>query len=183
MVSFADCYLFWRTINNNSVFVSFHFSCVKCNAFYYDLDLLKKHVQFHPMPRQHAANSLCEICGIEYDSSSKLRQHYIRLHQPLSQIRVYECYICRVSFKCKKSLVHHMPQHTSYEKIQYECKECFLKFSRPYALRRHSLIHSNRFPFSCEYCAKPFRTRANLKVVYPFILIFLSIYSKTNANW
>lgn len=123
---------------------------------------MKKHVQFHPMPRR-TVFSLCEMCGVEFDSASKLRHHY-RLHLPVSQIRTFECYMCKVSFKCKKSLVHHMPQHLTYEKIQYECKECLLKFSRPYALRRHSLIHSGGFPHSCEYCGKPFRTKANLKV-------------------
>ena len=124
--------------------------------------MLKKHVQFHPMPRRPVFY-LCEVCGTKYDSSSKLRSHY-RLHLPISQIRTFECYMCKVAFKCKKSLIHHMPQHMTYEKIQYECKECLLKFSRPYALRRHSLIHSGGFPHSCEYCGKPFRTKANLKV-------------------
>lgn len=105
---------------------------------------------------------LCEICGKSFTNKSKL-QHHTRLHLPIEQRRSFQCYICKIHFAYKKSLVHHMPMHWG-QKIQYQCDVCLSQFSRPDALKRHKLIHLGKLPHQCQYCAKGFRTKFNMKV-------------------
>lgn len=95
------------------------------------------------------SNFLCETCGKDFTTRSNLLTH-TKMHLPIEKRKHFECYICKATFSGKK--------------IQFQCKECMAHFSRTDALRRHSLIHLNKFTHCCQTCGKEFRTKFNLKV-------------------
>lgn len=111
---------------------------------------------------QESTIFLCEVCGKDLSTKSNLLTH-TKMHLPIEERKHFECHICRTTFAYKKSIVHHMPIHTG-KKIQFQCGECKVHFSRTDALRRHSLIHLNQFTHCCRTCGKGFRTKFNLKV-------------------
>lgn len=139
------------------------FSCKKCNIFYWDMAVMKKHTCGLHTNQEIRLGLLCEICGKNFTNQSQLWNHR-RLHVPIEQRRSFECYICKLNFAYKKSLTHHMTMHSGI-KIQFDCDVCQSTFSRSDALQRHSLIHLNKLPHTCQYCAKGFRTKFNLKVM------------------
>lgn len=107
---------------------------------------------------------ICDICGKNFSSKPNLTTHS-HMHKPKEKRKYFECYICKITFSYKKSLIHHMPIHTG-KKILHECGVCKQNFSRRDALRRHTLIHLGQSPYECGVCGKGFRTKFNLTVIY-----------------
>lgn len=139
-----------------------------------------------PTITANSISFLCDTCGKKLSTYSNLMTHRL-IHLPSDQRRSFECYVCKTTFRYKKSIIHHMSVHSGI-KIQYQCNVCLSSFSRSDALRRHTLIHLKLQPHLCSTCGKGFRTKFNLKVksmnvVGNLDLIVMSIFiSDTRAD-
>lgn len=95
------------TILTDFFFLIFICSCYKCQAFYFDLTRLQAHLHSHP---KDAIANVCVHCGKSFAYYKNLFFHMIG-HMPEHERPVYECYLCKNSFKTKGSLQKHMKLH------------------------------------------------------------------------
>lgn len=144
------------------------FSCTMCGLYFWDINERKK----HGLKRHNDYEKrlfLCETCGQEYTNREKYETHR-RSHMPKkpksTNVRTYECYLCKAHFQFKKSAISHMWKHAPIDRRPHVCTVCGGKFTRLMSLRRHSLIHAGQTPFTCNVCGKGFRAKANLTVSY-----------------
>ncbi|PRD24304.1 UNVERIFIED_CONTAM: zinc finger protein [Trichonephila clavipes] len=102
---------------------------------------------------------------------------------PRFQLRLYDCEICKKSFKQKVHLQDHMRSHTlekpfkchlcpqafnrkssakqffhssSTSLKKYFCEVCFYSTNDGSNLRRHQRIHTKQLPYVCSICKKAF---------------------------
>ena len=51
------------------------------------------------------------------------------------------------------------PKKKEKPKDGYECETCGKSFSCPSHLKRHTIMHTDEKPFTCDYCPKEFRRK------------------------
>ena len=87
----------------------------------------------------------CKLCPMKCRKPSILKRH-MHVH------RTYLCGVCSQQFEDVQSLNAHKRNHAIDK--DYACKECGMKFRKPYVLRRHMLIHTGQLMCThyCRFC-------------------------------
>ena len=77
---------------------------------------LKRKLQ-HDVPLKRTTSFQCEFCGKEFINSLKCRKHRYQVHKDA----VYNCKLCRASFKTKSILNNHLKTHNE---PMFSCDFC-----------------------------------------------------------
>ncbi|XP_074656905.1 uncharacterized protein LOC141910087 [Tubulanus polymorphus] len=77
--------------------------------------------------------------------------------------KISKCQICDEEFAESKQLSNHLRIEHKDESSRYECEFCDRRFTRIDHFKLHVMNHTGFRPFICEFCAKGFKTRAELK--------------------
>ena len=77
---------------------------------------LKRQLQ-HDVPLKRTTSFHCEFCGKEFINSLKCRKHRYQVHKDA----VYNCKLCKASFKTKSILNNHLKTHNE---PMFSCDFC-----------------------------------------------------------
>lgn len=101
---------------------------------------------------------MCNKCGQGFAQYAGLSSH----QRACFHLQQYLCDLCGQSFNHIQSLRAHRRSIHLGEK-PYLCKTCGNQFSDQRNLKRHMLIHDNKFPFQCPICRQKYRHSNSLK--------------------
>lgn len=95
-------------------------------------------------------NQLMEYSSffISFVGQSQLLRHCTQ-H---TNIRAFECEICKKFYKTKRDLKLHLMVHSSQR--PHKCSMCSKTFLSTSKLKQHLNIHSGNRPYTCQYCPK-----------------------------
>ena len=94
----------------------------------------------------------CNYCLQDFDDIKDLVNDFLA-HK--GGITSYICKFCKKSFKIKKFFESHMRIHVQYPNgLPNQCNICGRVLSRPEKLKKHLVLHSQQFPFHCQFCGK-----------------------------
>ena len=118
----------------------------------------------------------CELCPKKYTAAATLRKHHLTFHEKRKD---FHCKICSISFAWKKTLKHHMEQHTQnieeqdlqevdnledQESLKFQCDKCDKSYTAAGTLKKHQqTIHEKRKDFACNICNASFAWKNSLK--------------------
>ncbi|XP_055608925.1 zinc finger protein weckle-like [Uranotaenia lowii] len=102
-----------------------------------------------------------EGCDLTFYGKYLRHRHVKRMHGVDGGALSHECDICGKIIRGPKSLLNqHKIRHAQTEK-SHVCEICGTGFWMPKYLRRHMIIHTDLFPYSCQYCGKKFKHKAS----------------------
>lgn len=118
----------------------------------------------------------CELCPKKYTAAATLRKHHLTFHEKRKD---FHCKLCNISFAWKKTLKHHLEQHTQYieeqdqqdednlddqDSLKFQCDKCDKSYTAAGTLRKHQqTIHEKRKDFACNICNASFAWKNSLK--------------------
>ena len=157
------------------------FKCDDCSFQTNKIDILKNHSnQVKHSYTAKVQDFICETCGIEFETESKLKIHNER-HKSTNDLK---CKVCAQEFTFKTQLKLHMREahrmlREEWKDIQTdnnilevqtegggenECSVCLLKYNTSEALDRHiKAVHSNNPENTCRFCGIQFPSKNVLK--------------------
>nr|XP_033794120.1 PR domain zinc finger protein 5 isoform X4 [Geotrypetes seraphini] len=107
----------------------------------------------HKAACQGDARFLCktDICGKRFKSKEVLKKHRENIHIGNSRKKL-------MGSMCNKkgSSSVNVQEHRKVHEI-FECQECDKKFISPNQLKRHTITHSEKRPYTCEVCSRSFK--------------------------
>ena len=123
------------------------YKCSMCTKIAPMPNSLRLHMYYHK-DKQYK----CNVCDQKFVYRSKLKQHKC-MH---TKLRMYECFHegCNKKYRHPQDLIRHIQIHQ--EKI-FECDFCGKKFAEKRLLKRHTVVHQNINPYTCEKCSKGFK--------------------------
>ena len=134
-------------------------TCDQCFREFKGKYKLREHYSIHTGEKPY----VCDICGMNFRSSSNLSSHKRCKH---SQERNYCCKLCFKSYKTSKSLRLHMDTHN---KTRFKCDTCGKDYSAHHRLKNHiAYEHADIFGYAitskCSVCDKKFSCMTSLKL-------------------
>lgn len=131
------------------------FFCSQCNQKFAHACTLKRHV--NSVHEGQVNIFLCEICGKNVSSSTKLRQH-IMMHKG---IKPHVCTFCQKAFTKLEVLKLHLRVHTKEK--PFKCEFCDKLFAQQAQRNMHiKTVHLDDRPFECNVCQKAYQTQGLL---------------------
>lgn len=155
------CQGYFLTKDNLSYHRALHLNAYKCVICSLKTTLkmrMLKHVATH----KHVQQYVCDTCGVEFSTKSKLSYHRAVCAQEKPQ-----CDCCGKVFANKMTLKYHLkllPQNKSdkpKEKLFIPCKGCDKIFHSKKSYRAHVVIHDG-LTYPCPICGKLFQWKRNL---------------------
>ena len=162
----------------NAVHSTKDIECPECDATFAIERLLTEHMErLHNPDRQRKYK--CEECGKSFFHPGDLRNHKRYIHNPKDNKKYYckpcdksfvqpgglyihnqsmhedkqfKCDDCGKTFGLKVILTRHMYRHTGVKPFKCEQIKCEFSFQSPSALKKHSLMHAEGYPFRCPTC-------------------------------
>ncbi|XP_067844638.1 zinc finger protein PLAG1-like [Heptranchias perlo] len=135
--------------------------CSFCEKMFHRKDHLKNHLQTHD-PNKVLLR--CEECGKRYNTKLGYRRHRA-LHAATSGDLT--CGVCGREFSRTEQLLEHLKGHAgrpasgSREK-RHGCDRCERRFYTRKDVRRHTVVHTGRKDFLCQFCAQRFGRKDHL---------------------
>ncbi|XP_038599572.1 zinc finger protein 518A [Tachyglossus aculeatus] len=119
------------------------YPCEMCSFSANDFQAFKQHRRTH-----RSTLVKCEICNDETTYTLlDLTKHFTSKHCVKGN---FQCEKCKFSTKDVGTFVQHIHRHNE---IHYKCGQCpHVSFTKG-EFQRHLLVHSDTFPFSCQYCS------------------------------
>ncbi|CAG9857674.1 unnamed protein product [Phyllotreta striolata] len=105
----------------------------------------------------------CDICGSGFDRQFYLSEHMKTAHNKSVPDVLYDCEICKMTYKCSGGLSKH---YQNFHKIIL-CVECNEKFESTGDLVEHEKTHRQKIdvlPFACSKCDKAFAQISDIAV-------------------
>jgi len=134
------------------------FECQRCHKSFKSKFLLDAHKNFAYGICEAKSECICEICGFEASSISKLAHHQ-NTHLETSK---HKCLQCSKAFTKNEALKNHMHIHTG-EKM-FVCEICGREFAWKRALDAHVLgVHQKMNRYECALCGAKYRNRLNVR--------------------
>uniref|UniRef100_A0AAG5CR08 C2H2-type domain-containing protein n=1 Tax=Anopheles atroparvus TaxID=41427 RepID=A0AAG5CR08_ANOAO len=127
--------------------------CHVCGKLFRTARLLNKHLAIHVDEKRY----VCHICDKRFAGKRYLRNH-LDVH---SDSRQHECTTCGKLCTTSTSLRNHRETHKP-NYLRQQCMVCSKRFAHPYRLRKHMMIHTEEFPYSCDVCKALFRKACQL---------------------
>ncbi|XP_073823862.1 uncharacterized protein isoform X2 [Musca autumnalis] len=131
---------------------------------------IKKSIQKETAPEwQHC----CTICWRKFQYKCRLKRHILESHN--NNVQTFKCEICLKDFKRNKELQKHLLTHqqqgegevNKYVAVttQVMCQVCGKHYANKKSLNVHLRIHTNLFPFKCDFelCKQSYRTSGHLQ--------------------
>lgn len=83
----------------------------------------------------------------------------LRHHTYHSNVRSFECDVCKKMYKSKRDLRLHRMIHSNQR--PHKCSDCEKTFLSTSKLKQHLNIHTGSRPYKCKYCSKDFTNFPN----------------------
>ncbi|XP_072378330.1 uncharacterized protein [Diabrotica undecimpunctata] len=138
------------------------FSCTVCDRTFHRKDHLKNHIKVHsPQKDIH----ICDSCKKQYTSLLSYRKH-LALHA--AEEGNLTCQICNDTFDSKEKILYHLKIHAGSRTVKnpndkkFKCDQCDSKFFTRKDVRRHSVVHTGKRDFLCQYCPQRFGRKDHL---------------------
>ncbi|XP_078126395.1 uncharacterized protein LOC144530627 [Sander vitreus] len=153
-----------------------YYQCSRCEMLFPNTERLSDHER-----KSHPA---CSVCGTEFTSHLKLREHVTKEHGLLPYSCDYcpkrfnhkahrnlhvkarhtgektcHCDVCGKGYSCISMMKTHRMTH--FEKM-FICDVCGKSFYHAGHLTRHKVVHQEERPYQCSTCGKGFNQAANL---------------------
>ncbi len=151
--------------------------CGSCEAEFYRIGGLTRHLKSHPKPHLFQ----CVWCRKKYTNKVAFKKHLNKVckketptqksennknadgkkeRKTTKEKKINICLQCQRIFKSKYQLDRHLPKHDTRT---YPCSICDKILSSKPTLRRHILEHNRTRLFTCITCRKSFKQRSHLK--------------------
>ncbi|XP_067901681.1 zinc finger protein PLAG1-like [Heterodontus francisci] len=135
--------------------------CSYCEKMFHRKDHLKNHLQTHD---PNKALLRCEECGKRYNTKLGYRRH-LALHAAASGNLT--CGVCAREFGRTDQLLEHLKGHAgrlagSAREKRHACDRCERRFYTRKDVRRHTVVHTGRKDFLCQFCAQRFGRKDHL---------------------
>ncbi|XP_041063700.1 zinc finger protein PLAG1-like [Carcharodon carcharias] len=135
--------------------------CSYCEKMFHRKDHLKNHLQTHD-PNKTLLR--CEECGKRYNTKLGYRRH-LALHSAASGDLT--CGVCAREFGRTDQLLEHLKGHAgrlanSAREKRHACDRCERRFYTRKDVRRHTVVHTGRKDFLCQFCAQRFGRKDHL---------------------
>lgn len=134
------------------------FYCDTCKKSFSNKVRLKRHIEYQHL--QHDAKDFkCPHCPYHTIRKDNLRKHLIA-H---SDVKQFQCVICKAEFNWKSSLqLHIKAQHSEEIGKCYKCIVCPYETNYKANLRLHMITHTDDKSLKCDECKKMFRHKQHL---------------------
>ncbi|XP_078086643.1 zinc finger protein PLAG1-like [Mustelus asterias] len=135
--------------------------CSYCEKMFHRKDHLKNHLQTHD-PNKTLLR--CEECGKRYNTKLGYRRH-LALHAAAKGDLT--CGVCAREFGQTDQLLEHLKGHagrlsSSTREKRHACDRCERRFYTRKDVRRHTVVHTGRKDFLCQFCAQRFGRKDHL---------------------
>ncbi|KAF6197586.1 hypothetical protein GE061_008551 [Apolygus lucorum] len=137
------------------------YHCNLCTRAFHRKDHLKTHLRTHG-PQKTIS---CETCSKKYSCEASFKRH--RAYHAAQEGQLV-CQLCRYQAENKEDILHHLKTHSgsrtlkTQEDKKYKCPNCDRKFFTQKDVRRHSVVHTGRRDYLCQYCPQRFGRRDHL---------------------
>uniref|UniRef100_UPI00398E911E zinc finger protein PLAGL1-like isoform X2 n=1 Tax=Pristiophorus japonicus TaxID=55135 RepID=UPI00398E911E len=137
--------------------------CSFCEKMFHRKDHLKNHLLTHD---PNKVQLRCVECGKRYNTKLGYRRH-LALHAAAAG--ELACGVCAREFARTDQLLEHLKGHAgrlagapgSREK-RHACDRCERRFYTRKDVRRHTVVHTGRKDFLCQFCAQRFGRKDHL---------------------
>ncbi|BET02522.1 ZnF_C2H2 [Nesidiocoris tenuis] len=137
------------------------YTCHICGRAFHRKDHLKTHLRTHG-PQKTIS---CTVCSKTYSCAASYKRHRA-FHA--AQDGHLNCQLCRYTAQSKDDILQHLKSHSgsrtlkTQEDKKYKCPNCDRRFFTQKDVRRHSVVHTGRRDYLCQYCPQRFGRRDHL---------------------
>lgn len=132
------------------------FRCDTCAAVLPTFTALNEHKKSHGKQRYQ-----CPTCSKWFSKRYHLKNHET-IHAPDAGAQ-YPCPECTKCYSNRGNLERHVRVFHQQQRA-YVCPECGKSFSQSSILKQHLAVHTSAKDWSCDLCAKRFKTREYLQL-------------------
>ncbi|XP_060686757.1 zinc finger protein PLAG1-like isoform X1 [Hemiscyllium ocellatum] len=135
--------------------------CSHCEKMFHRKDHLKNHLQTH---NPNKTLFRCGECGKRYNTKLGYRRH-LAWHTATSGDLT--CGVCTREFGQLDQLLEHLKGHagrlaSSAREKRHACDRCERRFYTRKDVRRHTVVHTGRKDFLCQFCSQRFGRKDHL---------------------
>ncbi|XP_048391578.1 zinc finger protein PLAG1-like isoform X2 [Stegostoma tigrinum] len=135
--------------------------CSHCEKMFHRKDHLKNHLQTH---NPNKTLFRCGECGKRYNTKLGYRRH-LAWHTAASGDLT--CGVCACEFGRSDQLLEHLKGHagkltSSAREKRHACDRCERRFYTRKDVKRHTVVHTGRKDFVCQFCSQRFGRKDHL---------------------
>ncbi|KAL1115156.1 hypothetical protein AAG570_007187, partial [Ranatra chinensis] len=140
------------------------YTCPVCERTFHRKDHLKNHAKVHS-PVKWRYKCRRAGCDKEYSSALSLKKHEAGHAAEEGDL---ECKMCGQVFDTKEAILFHLKVHAGSRTVKtpadkkYRCDHCERRFFTGKDVRRHSVVHTGRRDFLCQFCPQRFGRKDHL---------------------